>query len=82
VWEKSRLLEAIKNNEVVFNKKNDGTYSVRAKKYLKNIDGTMRKGKPLSLLNGPFTQQGTKEIEETLGSNKIFNFPKPSELIK
>ncbi|BCC16465.1 hypothetical protein BCM0075_1235 [Bacillus cereus] len=31
VWEKSRLLEAIKNNEVVFNKKNDGTYSVRAK---------------------------------------------------
>ncbi|BCC16466.1 hypothetical protein BCM0075_1236 [Bacillus cereus] len=42
----------------------------------------MRKGKPLSLLNGPFTQQGTKEIEETLGSNKIFNFPKPSELIK
>ena len=82
VWERKRLLEAIKNNEVVFNKKKDGTYSVRAKKYLKNRDGSMRKGKPLSLLNGPFTQEGTKEIEVIFGNNKIFNFPKPSDLVK
>ncbi|KML11176.1 hypothetical protein VL07_11335 [Bacillus safensis] len=82
VWEKKRLLEAISNNEVVFNKKKDGSYSVRAKKYLKDEAGVIRKGKPLSLLNGPFTQEGTKEIEEIFGDNKIFNFPKPSELIK
>lgn len=82
VWEKRRLLEAISNNEVVFNKKKDGSYSVRAKKYLKDKAGVIRKGKPLSLLNGPFTQEGTKEIEEIFGDNKIFNFPKPSELIK
>lgn len=82
VWEKRRLLEAINNNEIVFSKKNDGSYSVRAKKYLKDESGIIRKGKPLSLLNGPFTQEGTKEIEEIFGDNKMFNFPKPSELIK
>ncbi|WP_277679725.1 site-specific DNA-methyltransferase [Gracilibacillus dipsosauri] len=82
VWEKSRLLEAISNDEVVFNKKKDGKYSVRAKKYLINEDGSIRKGKPLSLLNGPFTQAGTKEVEEIFGDSNIFSFPKPTELIK
>lgn len=81
VWAKKRLMEAIDNNEVVIKKKNNGEYSVRAKVYLKNSDGRIRKGKPLSLLNGPFNQDGTKEVEKLLGPN-IFSFPKPTSLIK
>lgn len=81
VWEEKRLLNAIKNNEVVIKKKKDGTYSVRAKIYLKDLKGNIRKGKPLSLLNGPFNQVGTREVEKLIGKN-IFNFPKPSELVK
>lgn len=81
VWEKSRLLEAIEKDEVVIKKKKDGEYSVRAKVYLKDEHGKIRKGKPLSLLNGPFNQEGTKEVADLIGEN-IFSFPKPSELLK
>lgn len=81
VWSKERLLEAIKNNEVVFNKQTDGSFSVRAKSYLKNVDGSVRKGKPLSLLNGPFNQEGTKELTD-LKMGNLFDFPKPVSLIK
>lgn len=81
VWAKERLLKAIENNEVVFNKKTDGSYSVRYKVYLIDENGVKRKGKPLSLLNGPFNQEGTKEVEELVGRG-IFSFPKPSALIE
>ena len=82
VWSRERLLTAISNNEVEFNKKKDGSYSVRAKKYLIDENGNMRRGKPLSILNGPFTQDGTKEIRKYLGSEDAFKFAKPSELIR
>ncbi|MEE5060972.1 site-specific DNA-methyltransferase [Pseudomonas alliivorans] len=81
VWAKDRLLRAIENNEVVFAKKADGSYSVRYKVYLIDENGNERKGKPLSLLNGPFNQEGTKEVEQLLGSD-VFSFPKPSSLIE
>ncbi|MEJ0047122.1 MAG: hypothetical protein WDN04_14170 [Rhodospirillales bacterium] len=42
----------------------------------------MRKGKPLSLLNGHLTQSGTQETDELLGPGVYLVFPKPSELIK
>ena len=64
VWSKERLEAAIANDEVEFNKQKDGTYSVRAKKYLIDENGNIRRGKPLSIMNGPFTQDGTKEIRE------------------
>jgi adenine-specific DNA-methyltransferase len=38
--------------------------------------------KPFSILDGPFTQEGTQEIENLFGDNKVFPFPKPVELIK
>ena len=41
----------------------------------------MRKGKPLSLLTFVFNQDGTKEMEELLGRG-VFDFPKPTDLIK
>ena len=81
VWGKDRLLTAIENNEVVIKKKEDGSYSVRHKVYLIDENGSERKGKPVSLLNGPFNQEGTKEVEELLGAD-IFSFPKPTALIE
>lgn len=82
VWSRERLELAIQNNEVEFNKQKDGTYSVRAKKYLFDEKGNIRRGKPISILNGPFTQDGTKEIRDYFGSEDTFKFSKPSELIK
>ena len=82
VWSRERLQKAIDNNEVEFNKKKDGTYSVRAKKYLIDEDGNIRRGKPITIFNGPFTQDGTKEIKEIFGTEGAFKFPKPSELIR
>ncbi len=81
VWSKERLEKAIAQNEVVFNQKTDGSFSVRSKQYLKDEKGNIRKGKPISLWNGPFTQEGTNDITEILGEN-IFGFTKPVNLIK
>lgn len=80
VWSKERMLNAIKNNFVEIDKRKDGSYSVRSKQYLKDENGIMRKGKPLSVLNGPFTQEGTAEIRN-LFPKDVFPFPKPSKLI-
>jgi len=80
VWSKERMLRAIENDDVEFTEK-DGKYSIRSKQYLKDENGRIRKGKPLSLLNGPFTQEGTKEIRELLPED-VFPFPKPSALMK
>lgn len=80
IWSESRFLEAYKNNEIVINEK-DGKYSVRSKQYLKDDNGKERLGKPISLLNGPFNQEGTKEIKNLFGTD-VFDFPKPTSLIK
>ncbi len=82
VWSKERLLAAIENNEVEFSKQKDGTYSVRTKKYLFDENGDIRRGKPITIFNGPFTQDGTQEIREHFGSEDAFKFAKPSELIR
>lgn len=80
IWEKKRLYDAYNKGEIVINEKN-GKYSVRFKQYLRDENGVMRKGKPLSLLTFVFNQDGTEEMEELLGRG-IFDFPKPTELIK
>ena len=80
IWEKDRFETAYRNDEIVVNER-EGKYSVRVKQYLRDENGVERLGKPLSLLNGPFNQEGTKEIRELFGS-PIFDFPKPSALIR
>ena len=82
VWSKERLQTAIDNNEVEFNLQKDGTYSVRSKAYLKDEQGRMRRGKPLSLMSGPFNQDGTKEVRGLFNGKSIFDFTKPVSLIK
>lgn len=80
IWEKSRLYKAYENGEIVVNEKN-GKYSVRFKQYLRDENGVLRKGKPLSLLTFVFNQDGTKEMQELMGRG-VFDFPKPTALIK
>ena len=72
--------EAVARDEVVVRERG-GKYSVRFKQYLRDEDGNMRKGKPLSILRGPYTQAGTKEITELLGKG-VMDFPKPSGLMR
>lgn len=81
IWSKERLYKAYENDEIVINYSN-GKYSVRMKQYLKDENGNVRKGKPVSILNGPFNQEGTKEIKELFDGIDPFGFPKPSKLIE
>ncbi len=74
-------MKAIKEDEIVF-RKTDGNWSVRFKQYLRDENGNIRKGKPISILNGPFNQEGTWEIETIFGNKDEFANPKPSALIK
>lgn len=80
IWSEERLKEAIANGEVEF-RKSKGKWSVRFKQYLRDEKGKMRLGKPISIMIGPFNQDGTKEIETIFG-DKRFNNPKPTALIK
>ncbi len=82
VWAKERMDKAIANGDVEFTKQKDGSYSVRSKAYLKDENGNLRRGKPVSVLNGPFTQEGTDELRKLFDGKSIFDFSKPSELIK
>ena len=80
VWGKERMFKAIENNDVEFSEKN-GKYSINAKKYLLDENGNIRRGTPTSLWNGPFNQDGTKEIRELFDGKNPFDFVKPSNLI-
>ena len=80
-WSKDRVDQALKAKELVFTKRNDG-WTVDYKQYLRNELGEVRGSKLYSLLEGPYTQVGTAEIEELFGNGKIFTFPKPSSMIR
>lgn len=80
IWSKERLYKAYDNDEVVVNE-NNGKYSVRFKQYLRDENGAIRKGKPLSLITSCYNQDGTKEVEGLFGA-RVFDFPKPTRLIR
>jgi len=80
IWAKERMEEAVAKNEVVF-RKSGGKWSVRFKQYLRDENGQLRMAKPISIMSGPFNQEGTAEIEEIFGS-KVFSNPKPTALVR
>lgn len=82
VWAEERMLKAIDNNEVVIKRMDNGKWSVRSKQYVKDESGNFRRGKPISILNGPFNQDGTMEIKILFDNKPVFDFPKPSSLPK
>jgi adenine-specific DNA-methyltransferase len=80
-WSKERTQKAISNNEIVFLESKDRV-SVNFKQYLKDESGEIRDSKPVSIVEGIYTQHGTNEIKEIFGDGQIFTFPKPTGLIK
>ena len=82
LWSKERVAEAIEKGELEFIKGRDGKLTVHTKQYLRDEDGTVRQGKPFSIIDDIFTQHGTNEIIELFGNAQIFSFPKPSAFVK
>ncbi|MDI6788264.1 MAG: site-specific DNA-methyltransferase [Planctomycetota bacterium] len=80
LWSKERIEKAIEENRIVFNE-NKGKVNIRFKGYLYDESGELKKGTPISIYDGPYTQEGTKELMEIFGKS-VFSFPKPSKLIK
>lgn len=80
LWSRERVAAALANDEVVVNE-TDGKLNVRVKQYLRDEHGQLRMTKPLSILVGPYNQEGSKEIDGLLGKD-VFDFPKPSALIR
>ena len=79
-WSKDRALKALENNELVFSEKN-GKVTVSYKQYLKNTDGEERGRKPVTIINGHYTQHGTNESVKLFGQSDKFSFPKPEGLL-
>lgn len=82
LWSKERVAEALAKGELEFIKGRDGKLTVHTKQYLRDEDGTVRQGKPFSIIDDIFTQHGTNEIIELFGNAQIFSFPKPSAFVK
>ena len=80
-WQKDRVDEAIKNNELEFKKDKQGFWTVHTKQYLKNDDGSIREAKVFSIIDDVYSQHGTNEIIDMFGNAKIFSYPKPINLL-
>ena len=81
IWSKEKFDKAYANNEIVINKTSTG-YSVRFKQYLYDKNGIKRRGTQLSLISDIFNQEGSKEFGNLFGDKRIFDFPKPTKLIR
>ena len=79
-WSKERAEKALRNNELVIAKRGD-SWVVDYKQYLREEDGEERGSKLFTIIDGFYTQQGSKEIEELFGDQKAFSFPKPTGLL-
>ena len=82
LWSKERAYEALERGELEIVKGKDDNWVVSSKQYLYDDNGEMRKGKFFSIIDNVYTQHGTNEMIRIMGDAKIFQYPKPSELIK
>ena len=79
-WSRERTLKALNSNELVISKRK-GKYVVSYKQYLRDESGEERKRKPISVIEGHYTQHGTYESVYLFGFEGKFSFPKPEGLI-
>ena len=82
LWSKERTYEALINGNLEIAKGKDNQWVVSTKQYLREEDGSIRPAKMLSIIDDVYTQHGTNEMISIMGNAKIFQYPKPSELIK
>ena len=79
-WSRERTFKALNSNELVISKRK-GKYVVSYKQYLRDESGDERKRKPISIIEGHYTQHGTYESIDLFGLEEKFSFPKPEGLI-
>ena len=79
-WSKDRVERALANDELVITEKGQ-KLTVSYKQYLRDPSGEERRRKPVSIINGHYTQHGTYESMELFGLEDKFSFPKPEGLI-
>lgn len=81
-WSKDRVELALKENElsIEWNERKK-SWTVNYKQYLKSKEGDLRGKKVYSLIEGFYTQLGTNRLTSLFG-RKVFNFPKPLELLE
>lgn len=82
LWGKERVTEALEKGELEFIKDRNGGWSVHTKQYLKEEDGTIRQGKPFSIIDDVYSQHGTNEIIDLFGNAQMFSFPKPIKFLQ
>lgn len=82
LWSKERAYAALENDELEIARGKTGEWVVSSKQYLKDENGETRPAKMLSIIDDVYTQHGTNEMINIMGNAKIFQYPKPSELIK
>jgi len=80
-WSPERVENALAANELVITKRS-GKWVVDYKQYLRDEDGQERGAKPFSVLDGPYTQIGTRELQDLGLSDSGFTFPKPVGLVE
>jgi len=81
-WGPERARQALADGEIEFSKKQDGSWVLSSKQYLKDESGEIRKTKAFSVIDDVYSQHGTNEIYKLFGNAKIFDFPKPVGLMK
>lgn len=82
IWSKEHVDEGIKKHIIGFKQNKNKEWSVFIKQYLHDENGEQRKTKQFSIIDGVYTQHGTKEIDNIFGDINVFKFPKPHALIK
>lgn len=77
-WGKERMLNAVKNGDVIFEPRGDGTYIV----YEKMRDNSNRtKSYQTLFLDEYLNAYGTEELKELFDDKSPFDYPKPTKLI-
>lgn len=79
-WSRARVEAAQKNDEIVIVER-AGKFTVSYKQYLRDEAGHERRRKPVTIINGHYTQHGTYESMGLFGLEDKFSFPKPEGLI-
>lgn len=77
-YEPKRMMELIKNNEIIFPKNPDGR--PRRKKFQRDLESEFTGFS--TILNTVFNTQGTREVRTIFNDKEYFDFPKPKDLIK
>jgi adenine-specific DNA-methyltransferase len=75
-------LAAIEDDEIVFTNKKNGSVTVSYKQYQRDASGQERPSKPVTIIDGHYTQHGTYESIALFGLESKFSFPKPEGLIR